>query len=322
MGETFDFDKEIVIGLENQNNKKKNIHKEQVNKSNTTKNEKSNKFKKKNKNSKLQEERVKSNKVRKKVPKVLSPEQERKRKRFCKIIKISAIIIIIVVVIVLTMFSPLFNIKEINVSGNSKLSSQTIISLSEVVEGENTYKINKGKVENKIKEGNAYIENVQIKRILPSTLEIQIEERVATFMLEYGGGYVYLNDQGYMLEISNEKLEVPTIQGTHTLDEDIKVGGRLCNEDLKEFSIILKIIESANQVGISNLISKIDISNDQDYKVIFETEQKTAHLGDKTNITNKMEFIKLFIEDEKAVPGEIFVNIDLNKRDPYFRQQI
>lgn len=258
----------------------------------------------------------------KRMPKILTLEQERKRKKIYRIIKIGIIILIILVAIVLTMFSPLFNIKEILVSGNNKLSKETIISISEIIEGQNTYKINKSQVEEKMKESNAYINKVKIKRILPSKIQIQVEERVATFMLEYGGGYVYLDEQGYILEISNEKLEIPIIQGTTTLDENIKVGNRLCTEDLKKLSIILKIMQSATQVDISKLITKIDISTEENYKIVFETEQKTAHLGDGTNITNKVKYIKLFLEDEKTVPGEIFVNMDLNKRDPYFRKQI
>lgn len=359
MAKTFNFDDEVIIGLENptsqKNNKSKKVStgkkKKSVNQTNKIKNEKkqTNNLQKGNiKSSKkqntrqkdttrsnklaVQQEDIKSNKKQynkkkrkpkvKKVPKVLTPEQEKTRKRIYKIIKIGIIILIIFIAIVLTMFSPLFNIKEILVSGNSKLSKDTIISLSGIIEGENTYKINKSKVEDKMKDSSAYIDNIKIKRILPSKIEIQVEERVATFMLEYGGGYVYLNEQGYILEISNEKLEIPIIQGASTSDENIKVGNRLCTEDLKKFSIVLKIMQSAIQADIAKLITKIDISNEENYKIVFETEQKTAHLGDGTNITNKIGYIQLFLEDEKTVPGEIFVNMDLNKRDPYFRKQI
>lgn len=364
MGKTFDFDEEMIIGLENPNRRKKqaknntssvnnkkktnkdikvNDNKKEVNKAqNTKKRNQNNKIqdtKNRKPNSKIQDtkSKKKNNKIQsineqgtnnkykvkeKKKPKILTPEQERRKKRVHKIIKICVIVLIIIVAIVLTMFSPLFNIKEIIVTGNNKLSEDTIISLSGIVEGQNTYKVNKSKVEDKIKEENAYIEKVSIKRKLPSVIEIQVQERAATFMIEYGGGYIYLNEQGYMLEISNEKLAIPIIQGMQTLDENIKVGNRICNEDLKKIATVSRIIESAQKVGIAEIITKVDISSEENYRVMFETEKKTAHLGDNTNLTNKMEYIKLFIEDEKTVPGEIFVNVDLNKRNPYFRKQI
>lgn len=322
MVEIFNFDEERVIGMRDSNTVKKT-----KTKSNESNNSQSNKKKPVNKSAKVQNgtKKIRKNKQKSKVVKqyrVLTPEQERRKKRVHKIVKICTIVIILLVAIILTMFSPLFNIKEIKVTGNSKITTETIMSLSGIIEGQNTYKVNKSEAESKIKEGNAYINKAKIKRILPSTLEIQVEERVATFMIEYGGGYVYIDNQGHMLEISNEKLEVPIIQGTSTEDEEIKVQSRLNNEDLRKMAIVLKIIDVANQVDIANLITRIDISNKEDYKLIFETEQKTAHLGDEFNMTNKMEYIKLFLEDEKTVPGEIFVNMDLNKRDPFFRKQI
>ena len=42
----------------------------------------------------------------------------------------------------------------------------------------------------------------------------------------------YINNQGYILEISKEKLNVPIITGQKTTLEEIKPGNRLQEEDL------------------------------------------------------------------------------------------
>jgi len=307
MGKTLYSKDEVIIGLENGTEKK--TKKVYNNKSNKTKKSKSRNSKPKvqnnvksrnnrkkeqikNKQNYKNEIRKSNNKKKKKKPKQLTPEQEIKMKKFYKILKIGVIVLIVFSAILLTMFSPLFNIKEIKISGNNKISKETITSLSGIEIGQNTYKISKSEVQRKVKE-NAYIDEVKVKRLLPSTIEIQVEEREATFIIEYGSGYVYLNNQGYMLEISNQKLELPMLQGTQTLDENIKVGGRLCKEDLENMTIVLKIIETASKIDIANLITKIDISNNTDYKIIFETEQKTAHIGDSSNINNKMRLYKI-----------------------------
>ncbi len=356
MGKTFNLDEEVIIGMPNskspkgkkqQNKAKSNANKKASTNKNanankkTSENEKSNVNKKESANKKKAatgkntnkkpsnnigqnrkqkvtsqiKENVKTNK------KEVTPEQQRKRKIIYKILKIVIIILILLVAILLTMFSPLFNIKEIKVSGNSKISAETIISLSKIQVGQNIYKVNDGKVEQALKE-NAYIEKVKIERALPSIIELKVEERVATFMLEYGNSYVYLNNQGYMLEISDQKLEVPIIQGAQVLDEDIKEGNRLPKEDLQKMELVLKIVEATKQAGILNLLTKIDISDETNYKAMFETERKVAHLGDCANLVNKMKFVQEIIEDQKNIPGEIFVNINLNERDPYFRSQV
>ncbi len=337
MGKTFNLDEEVIIGMPNNKSpkgkKQQNKAKSNANKKAST-NKKSNANKKTSANEKSNvNKKVSANKkpntnqkanVNKKATtnkKEVTPEQQRKRKIIYKILKIVIVILILLVAILLTMFSPLFNIKEIKVSGNSKISAETIISLSKIEVGQNIYKINDGNVEKALKE-NAYIEKVKIERALPSIIELKVEERVATFMLEYGNGYVYLNNQGYMLEISDQKIEVPIIQGAQVLDEDIKAGNRLPKEDLQKMEMVLKIIEATKQAGITDLLTRIDISDETNYKAMFETERKVAHLGDCSNIVNKMKFVEEIIRDQKNTPGEIFVNINLNESNPYFRSQV
>ena len=69
---------------------------------------------------------------------------------------------------------------------NSQVSSETIISLSELNVDENIFKFYKNEVINKIKE-NAYIENVEIERKIPNVVEINVEERVPKYSVDYMG---------------------------------------------------------------------------------------------------------------------------------------
>lgn len=94
------------------------------------------------------------------------------------------------------MLSPFFNIKNIEIVGNQKLTNEEIISLSQVQKDENTFKLVKSKVQKNIKQ-NAYVENVKIKRNLPDTITIEIEERTPTYMITFANAYAYINNQGY-----------------------------------------------------------------------------------------------------------------------------
>ena len=111
---------------------------------------------------------------------------------------------------------------------------------------ENMYKVNTGKVEKMIKE-NPYIGEVNIKRKLPSTMVLEIQERTAEFLIEYAGSYLYIDKQGYILEISSEKLELPILQGTSTVETEFKPGNRLDKEDLQKIlSVFLDIFMLIN----------------------------------------------------------------------------
>ena len=289
--EKFDLDNEIVIGLKEKTKNKKRAEKKSAPK------------KKKYKN-KQEEERAK-----------------KKKKRILKLVKWLTILGILAGTIIFFLLSPLFNILEIKVVGNQKITSEKIINMSGIIINENAFKIDtKQATINILQE--PYIEKVEIKRVLPSTIEIQVKERQATFMLEFANGYVYINNQGYMLEISEEKLEIPIITGYVTPVENIVPGNRLQTEDLKKMETVLKIMETAKSNEIEKMITKIDISDEKNYTLILEGEGKTAYLGDVSNINTRIQYLKLIIEKEQGKRGEVFINKDVNTDGAIFREEV
>lgn len=238
-----------------------------------------------------------------------------------KKIKTVLVVGLITFAIFFTLYSPLFNITEIKVINNKNISQQEIISLSGIQKNENTFKLFKGEIINKIKE-NPYIENVSIRRILPGTVQIEVSEREAAFMLEYANAYVYINTQGYILEISAEKRDLPIITGFATEQEAIKINQRLCLEDLKKINTVLKIINVAKDNNVVNYITKIDIADESNYILILDGEGKKAYIGDCSDLITRILYVKDLIEKEKGKPGEIFVDKNLNTQYPMFRETV
>lgn len=283
--------------------------------------------KKKSKNNNLKPKKKKSNKPKQPQRKLTEEEKNilrRKRARnklIGMIIKWTFLTVSLIIATIYFMLSPLFNISEIKVTGNEKITENQIISLSGIQLGDNIYKTNKKEVVSKIKQ-NAYIENIDLKRNLPNKIELNVEERKATYMLEFSNSYVYINNQGYILEISQEKIYGQIIVGFTTGTDQIYEGNRLCNEDLEKLDMVLKIMDSANRNNVSTLITKIDIYNKTDYKLILEDENKTAHLGDASNISTRILYLKSILEHEKGKKGEIFINGDLSKDKVYFREKV
>ena len=253
-------------------------------------------------------------------------KKERKRKKKIKRIKFFLKLILFVGLasgtIIFALTSPIFNIKDIKVINNNQVQADTIISLSELKTEDNIFKFYGKNVVNKIKE-NAYIENVKIHRKLPNTIEIKVEERTPTFSVDYMGKYAYINTQGYILEIAETNNGMTIIQGATTKEEDIQPGNRLCNEDLSRLEETIKILDSANENKLEGKVTSIDISNKNEYSIYIESEKKKVHLGDSTNISNKMLYVLAIIEKEKGKEGDIFVNGDLNNKfQPYFREKV
>ncbi len=281
----FDYDNEMVIKMTNKNNQRKETQTKQ--------------------------------KMSKKQRQIL-----KKKKRIKLILKLSALVIIIIAGIIFALVSPIFNIKEIDVSNNEQINTEIIISLSQLNLGQNIFKFNKNKVNKNIKT-NAYIESAEIKRKLPNKVQIQIEERKKEYNVEFLNGYAYINNQGYILQISEEKQALPTIQGISTPDEQIVEGNRLNSEDLEKLEVVIQIMNICKNYELDSKITNIDISTKDEYTLYLEEEKKTIYLGDKSNLSNKMLYVQVIIEENRGKEGEIFVNGDLNNNfKPRFKEKV
>lgn len=293
-------DNEIIIGLTPKQPETKK----------RTSNNKPQKKKDRNKNKRKNSNNITKNK---------SKKPNTKKKKNLKIIKWITIIILFIVAVVLFMMSSLFNIKQIVVINNSKISSDEIITLSELKPGINMFKITNKKIRDKIK-SNAYIDNVKIKRNLNGTVTLDVAERKATYMLKLDKTYVYINNQGYMLEISEKQLKVPLITGFSTTNEEIQVGNRLNIEDLNRLEDVIKIIESSKNSPLANIITGIDISNPSNYKLKIANEGKTVSFGEMVNINVKLQMVGTVIEAEKGKKGEIYFQDGSTKA--IFREEV
>lgn len=281
----FDFDTETVIGMTNRNNQKI----QQRNQSRMTK----------------------------KQAKII-----RKKKRIKKVIKTLLLLAIIIGGICFALISPIFNIEDIKVNGNEQINADTIVSLSQLQVGQNIFKFYKEKVINDIKT-NAYVENVKIKRKIPNKIEITIEERKQDYNVEFLNGYAYINNQGYILEISEQKLDLPVIKGISTPQEQIVEGNRLNDVDLEKLETVIQIMNICKSYDLDKKVSSIDITDSNDYIMEMDEEKKIVHLGNNSNLSNKMLYVPAILTENQGKEGTIYLNGDINGDfKPRFREKV
>ena len=258
-----------------------------------------------------EEEKIKNKKNKKK---------KKKNKYNVKLITFVSCFLLVIASVIFALTAPIFNIAKIEVTGNSKVQTENIKSLSGLKIGENIFKFNSSVISN-IKE-NAYIENVEVKRALPDTVKIEVTEREVKYQINLINSYVYIDKYGYILENSAEKKAVPTIVGLKITEDDLMKKTRLEGKDIETLNKILKITEAAKIINIDNIITEINTENDTDYVLYIESEAKTIYIGDTTNLTNKMLYIQKILQNEKGKSGKIFVNKDMTTGfKPYFREE-
>ena len=237
------------------------------------------------------------------------------------LIKRLFILLAIIIAIILILHTGLFNVKSILINGNEHLSKEEVIALSGIHLNENIYKKSKNDIKDSLFES-AYIEDATIKKKLPNTIEIDIIERKINFMIQFSDTYVYLNNQGYMLEQTTEKMGVPIIVGLSTDQNSISIGGRINDDDLLKMNKIIKICELAKVNELGELITKIDISDEKNYVIEMESRGKVVNLGDCSNysdLNTKMLYLTSILSVTDNSREEIFLNVDLNTNKVYSR---
>lgn len=305
-------------------NKKSNKKKRKKSKKNKLKNPNANSNKKKIDDfksiNKGKVSKNKKNSIDEKIPareKINAKQALNSKKK--RRVKILCGTILFVAALVLLLSSRLFDIKEINVNGISKLTKEEVISISQIPINTNIFALNKLKAKYRLLE-NSYIEDVYIKREYPSTISINVKEKVPTFMIQFANSYIYLNNQGYMLEVSTEALPLPTLLGIKTDLSNVKPGKRLDVEDLKKFNKLIQIMDISRNFELDTLITRIDITDTSNYTVYIDSEGKTVYLGDAVDLNTKILHLKEILNQNKGKAGEIFLDMDLNEYDSRFRE--
>ncbi len=283
----FQLDNDVVFNMIDKNKKKKEVEKKSKN------------TQKKNKN---------KSKVNSKIKNLL---------------KVVVILIVLGVLIAFAFTSPIFQISKVEVINNGQVSIETIISLSGLVNGQNIFNYNSKEIEDKILT-NSYIDEVEISRKLPDTVEINIKERESAFAIKLLDKYVYINTQGYIIDIfqTNDKNHI-VLNGYTTDENAIVIDERLSVEDLEKITDVLKITNAAKDSGILEKITSIDITDENEYIIYSESEQKQIYIGNVLNLNQKMLYILVMFENEVGIKGEIFVNGDFdNQFKPFFREDV
>ena len=245
-----------------------------------------------------------------------------KKKKKNKSHKIIILLLIILGMTIFAMITPIFNITEITVEGNNKIDKETVISYSGLTIGENIFRNLKSKVEINIKE-NSYIKEAIMKRKLPGTIELKVEEREIAYQIQLIDGYIYIDNQGYILENNSKKAKVPNLEGIATTQEELLNSKRLNSEDLNKLNTINRIIDSVKSIEIEEKITTINAENTNEYILYLKSEDKYIYLGNANNLNNKILYIQMMLNQEKGTPGTMFINGDLNEGfKPYFREKV
>ncbi len=108
--------------------------------------------------------------------------------------------------------SSYFSLDDIQVAGNNRLSYADVLEAGDIREGDNTFAIRLEELEAKLRE-NPWVNGVEVKRVLPSSLEITVTEHEPRFWIMVDNTLYYADFKGTPIDaVSAGKLiSLPTL---------------------------------------------------------------------------------------------------------------
>lgn len=246
----------------------------------------------------------------------------KKAQKLRKLFTWTILIGIVIGIFVFLCKAKMFNICNIEITGNLQIPTETILQVSGIDTNDNIFLARTIKAKNKIKE-NPYVKEIIIKRELPDKIKIEVIEKQKAYMLQLETGYVYVDKYGEILEISENRLEnLITLYGYTTKNTDIIPGNKLNKEDLEKLEDVQKILKSGEKNQLNDKIASIDISDGNNYILNLAAYKKNVYIGNTSNLSTKMLRAKDIIDKTTDLEGKIFVNGEFGEGfDPYFREE-
>jgi len=179
-------------------------------------------------------------------------KKERKKRAFTRVL----VFLFLVLALLLFLRSKYFEIKDIKVEGMSYYSGSEIVSMSGATPGRNLiFDPGKKEIEEALA-GNPYFKSVEVKRKLPSTLIIEVEERAQIAAVIFGDGYIVIDDEGVVLRRAEVDPRLTLLTGLTV--SKMNVGEALEAEESETLSMTLRMLTTMRDGDM--YFKKIDVS--------------------------------------------------------------
>ena len=171
---------------------------------------------------------------------------KRKKRRIKFAIRLGVFLFICGMAVVM-LKAPFFDVKNLEVEGNSYYSDQEMLVMGNCKTGGNIFiGTDTGDIRSRL-EKDAYMAAVKVKRVLPDTIAIELQERKQTAAIVYGEKYVVVDGEGTVLRKTGVMPKITVLKGL-TISK-LSVGEKVEAEErvlLRQTLQMLSVMEKSN----------------------------------------------------------------------------
>lgn len=154
----------------------------------------------------------------------------------------------IIAAVIAFLRSDYFAVEIYEVEGNHYYTDEEVLNIAQAPAGNNVlFDLQAGDIKNRLSK-DPYFASVEVKRKLPRTVVIKVEERVQTAAFLYGDSYVVIDSTGLVLRKSDKMPELPILDGL-TITK-MNVGEQLEVAESSALTTTLQMLEAMQKGDI------------------------------------------------------------------------
>lgn len=231
----------------------------------------------------------------------VAPKRKRRRRR-SSAARITLVITVLLAVAVgavlsLTVF---FKIKSIDVYGETRYSSKEIIKAGNIALESNLIRLDSALIANRIETQLPYIEEVKVKKHLPTTVELNVSPATVAGYISLKNEFIIVSTEGKVLEKLNEKpADTAEIVGVDV--DEIKVSEYVTGQN-NSMKYVKKIYEAFGEV-LSKNITSVNVSDRVNLSFVYR-DRITVQLGSEADLAEKLKFVIKILSDPNKVSDD------------------
>jgi cell division protein FtsQ len=207
--------------------------------------------------------------------------------------------------------SDLLALRHITVEGCSHLSPGTLEVLIRQEFPQNLLRLDLDQLRIRL-EREPWIRGVEMRRMLPASLQIRIQERTPSVIAEIGGELALLASEGFLLDRYSTgygKFDVPVFRGMQ--GENAEAYTALQQENSARVRLGVQVLAElgGGSVAYTRAISEVDLSDPGNVRVLLVDDTAEISLGDKDFLKRFQDFLAQYPK-AKAQYGEM-ISVDL-----------
>jgi cell division protein FtsQ len=163
------------------------------------------------------------------------------------------------------LLTPTFNTNSVFAQDGINVTKEELLSKANIQIGINIFKINTWKIEDKILEL-PYVKEAKVSRKLPDTIVINIIEKEQYAQIKYLESFLIMDKHGSILELLNEKMDLPIIYGIEL--SDTAPGTMLNNEEKIKYDNIVLLLETMKKNNFEYIVDEINYEDFENIKLV------------------------------------------------------